>query len=847
MDARLLDLTELDPGQSDVYGGKACGLARLVRAGARVPACFVVPATLTPPQDWGDAQRNEFMRRAQALHSQGPLAVRSSATLEDSAQKSFAGLFDTVLGVSDQESLWSAAARCIASGGAERVRAYAGSTAPLPVGLVVQVEVTPRASGVCFTADPTGKDRAVTVEAVVGKGEALVSGRAQPEAWRIYRSGLGGWEALKSPNSPSTVLPEEDARRIASEAATFESHFGHPLDLEWALDGAGVLWWLQARPITAAASPRTWDIDRYFTLVDDGPVTVWANWNVREVMPDPLTPLNWSLWREAILPVVIEDAFGVRRSSPVFAYVAGIDLVHGRLYWNMNGLLALPWPWGRLFVAGALKAIDARAAQITARLTAAGVLRPRRRPGGARLALGMLLNSVRLTARFSYAVRPRRALRVLEECGKRIAARPEASSMRDSELLREMGLLGEPESLGFRRAQQVLGAAFSIYAVATHAFRHHPEAARLLAAGSEVTPTTQISLGVDELVEAARPISSLFNQGLSTAELLTRLETEPEGAAWLTRLSGFLARYGQRCPKEFEISIPRWAEDPTMILDLVRAGLAGSGERVTDRLRRVAERRQRAVAEAVAAASWWKRPLLQVLARLVAVYMPLREAPKHYAMFVFQRMRQAALELGSRLAARGAIDARDDVMFLERHEIESLLRDEGHPTDPRGLVGERRTRHLRHLREKAPDFLRSDGVPVEEEACGPATSQDGVLRGVAVSGGRASGPTRILRDPDPRAMADGDVIVVEFADPGWTPLFPRASALVMEVGGVMCHAAVVARELGIPAVFGVAGATRLLRDGQEVHVDGDLGEVSLSGGDPVSGPPLEPPLLAARE
>jgi pyruvate,water dikinase len=215
---------------------------------------------------------------------------------------------------------------------------------------------------------------------------------------------------------------------------------------------------------------------------------------------------------------------------------------------------------------------------------------------------------------------------------------------------------------------------------------------------------------------------------------------------------------------------------------------------------------------------------MRFLARQVAAFMPLREAPKHYAMICYQRMRASALEAGRRLAERGVVSARDDVFFLNQDEVRALLGGASAPPELAGILAERRDRHARHLAAPAANYVRSDGVPVELEAA----PLDGSLRGVGASCGRATGPVRILSAPDPRAMSDGDVIVVEFADPGWTPLFPRAAAVVMEVGGAMCHAAVVAREVGIPAVFGVRGATRRLKAGQHVVVDGDRGTVSPS-------------------
>jgi pyruvate,water dikinase len=256
------------------------------------------------------------------------------------------------------------------------------------------------------------------------------------------------------------------------------------------------------------------------------------------------------------------------------------------------------------------------------------------------------------------------------------------------------------------------------------------------------------------------------------------------------------------------------------------------------RLDRLAHERRRAVAAAARASSFWLRPILPRLARLAEEFIPLREAPKHYAMVAFQRMRAAALELGRRFAARGILATREDVFFLDWGEVRALAAGELAAGDLPMLIEERRRRHEGFLRQSPPHFLRSDGVPVVEPT---PTASAGALAGSPVSGGSASGPVRVLSQPDPRMMADGDVIVMVFADPGWTPLFPRAAAVVMEVGGVMCHAAVIARELGIPAVFGVSGATALLKDGERVLVDGTAGTVTrqdtATDGDNATGSP----------
>jgi pyruvate,water dikinase len=832
----LAGLHEIDAARDGRFGGKACGLARLIAAGARVPDGFAIAATSEPPSAWSPADREALRRRAALLLARGPLAVRSSALVEDAAQRSFAGLFDSVLNARD-EGLLDAVARCIASGGGERVRAYAGlvgpdgpddaaaaaARAPLPVAVVVQSMVAARSAGVCFTVDPLGLDSAVVVEAVAGTGDALVSGRARPERWRVYRTGLGAWEARRADSGPDgSVLSADEAAALAVEASGLATRLGRPLDLEWAIAADSRPWWLQARPVTSAKPPPRFAVQRYLDGVDDGPITVWSNWNVREVMPEPFPPLAWTLWRDVVLPSVCEPMFGLPRSSPAFPHVVPVDLVHGRVFWNMNALLAAP-VLGHLFLR-ALASIDARAAAAMSGLRDSGVLTRRRLPGSSlALALRMLAASLRASRGLLGALRPRGRLRELAECAAAVDRRRPLAELRDEELLVEMRLLALPECDAFRDGQEAMGAGMALFMLAERAFRPHPAAHRLLTAGVSGNPTTEISIGVDELVRAAQPLASLFAEARPAAELPARLREHPGGAAWLAGLERFLARFGHRCPNEFDLGAPRWSEDPAMVLALVRTGLrAPVGEGVEQRLRRLRRQRERAVAAAVRRAPAWRRPLLRWLARVVAEFMPLREAPKHHAMRAYARMRLAALCLGERLAARGVIDAPDDVLFLEWPEVQALARERG-PRDVRGLVRQRRALFARFQAERAPDFLRSDGVPVEDPA--PPVLARGALQGVAASGGRARGVARVLRAPDPEALAHGEVLVVEFADPGWTPLFPRAAAVVMEVGGLMCHAAVVARELGIPGVFGVAGATRLLA-GREVAVDGDRGTVT---------------------
>jgi rifampicin phosphotransferase len=821
----MKSLGEISPAETPMYGGKAAGLARLLAASARVPDGFAVEATLQPPSAWTEMARGEFVRRAEELLLGGRVAVRSSALAEDSKERSFAGLFETRLGVRSPEEAIEAAGRCIASGGLPRVLAYAGSGSPVPVGVVVQRMVEAAFAGVCFTADPAGEDAAVVVEAVRGTGEALVSGRAAPDRWRCYLSGLGRWRC--DAGGPASVLDAGRAAEIAGQAKALEMAFGFPLDLEWAVDPEGLLWWLQARPITAMKPPRRFVISRSCPEADDGPVTVWSNWNVRETLPDPLPPLTWTFWAESVLPTVGESFFGFRKGSTTLKQLSGLDLVNGRIYFNMNALLAIPI-LGSL-PSRVLTSMDARAAAALGELRREGVLTPRR-IAGPRLLLGptFLAASAMWLLGFRKCLAPARAMRKLEKQAASVAHRTPPADMSDSDLLRELRLWEMPETRGLLIGLHLEMSAILIYHAALQAFREHPRAGEFLAKGIPANPTTRISLAADELAQAAVPIAGLFEEAGDGSALLERLGSSPEGREWLEGLRDFLALYGHRGPREFDLGAPRWREDPSMILGLVRARLLAGGERLPNRLGRLAAERREEIGKAVAEAPLWRRPVLRVMARLVELYMPLREAPKHYGMFVFTRIRFCALELGRRLAARGSLERADDIFFLEMRELESL------PSGPRAAGGlaaaipSRRAQFESFRGYPAPDLLRSDGVPVREEPP-PETPADGLLRGTPISGGIGRGRVRILREPDPASVRAGEVLVVPFADPGWTPLFPGAAAVVMEVGGLMCHAAVVAREMGIPAVFGVTGATRRLEDGQPILVDGSAGTVEPDG------------------
>lgn len=791
-------------------GGKARGLARLLAAGARVPEAYVLDAVAA-----ADAERLADTLQLPELPAGSRWAVRSSALAEDGPTRSWAGLFHTELAVPVQQ-LRPAIARCIASGQAAPVLAYAGE--PQAVGVILQRQLQPRAAGVCFTRDPLGSDPATLIEAVAGCGDALVAGHREPESWRIYTNGRGlpEWQ-----RAGPTVLSSAEALQLAAEARRLAAALGGELDLEWAIDATG-LQFLQARPITALAPQRALQVESVCPGADDGPIIVWSNFNVRETMPRPMSRLNVGLWIRNILPTVAEPLFGLRAGSPLLQQLLPVDFVQGRLYWNMNAFLALPM--GSVMLRHALALLDPQAQRILVELHDAGILRARRLPGSRILATGkLLLAGLRTLGQMLRTPGPQRMLRELEAMAEALRGRPPLATLSAQALVDELALLRDCTAMIV--ASRLMARAIAVYGITEWLYAHAPAARAMFTAGLPGNPTTGISLALDQLAEAARPLRAAFTDPAPAAARLAAVAELPGGAAWLARFDDFLRHNGQRCPAEFDLTQPRWSEDPTLPLELIRQiVLDEAHQALPARLQALRERRQQALTQALQEAPAWRRPLMRWYLHRLQELAPLREAPKHYGMHAFARMRAAALELGRRLCAEQRLDEAEAVFHLELAELEGWARDPAAALPTPAQLAARRQRWRDDAALTPPDFWRSDGVPVRVPE---PTGQAGVWHGVPASAGVARGRVRCLSEPDAGALQAGEILVAELADPGWTPLFPRAAAIVMEVGGQMCHAAVVARELGIPAVFALRGARRLLSDGMQVEVDGSRGQVRL--------------------
>lgn len=780
-----------------------------------------------PPGIQADLER--FL--VQAGLADRPVAARSSATAEDGAEHSFAGIHQSFLNLRGLPAIVAAVRGCYASLWTPRAVAYRRHRGlddeVVACAVVICAMVTrpgdesPAAAGVVFTCDPrTGRRDLIAISAAPGLGEAVVGGNVNPEEISVSRED-GTLCARGGRSDP--VLSDEQALGLARLAERVHWALGDgqaPQDVEWAFDGDR-FWLLQARPVTRLARVT-------FPGAERLPV-IWSNANLKEAVPGVQSTLSWSMNRRLISRIVCSPL-------PVVGYPVppGIEVVRrisGRAYFDVSAL-----QWALYDALGLLPAEFARELGGHQPMIPVPSMEPFEGPDGRR----------RRRARLRFILWLWREVRGLP---RRVdALRRSVRGMRDGDpsrltcadlLARGARQWELSRDFGPRFQAANMSASVWIAELTNLLKRFAPERAQAivsaLLAGSGKVTTAEQGYRLFDLAAAARTDAE-------AVAYLTRRPLDPQGWRYLPagspfrrELGRFLEEFGHRGVYEGEIANPRWNEDPTYLLEQVRH-LLESGE--TGSPREMA-RAARAAGEAeLARLPWYVRPLVRWLARNAREGAALREAAKSALVSMAEPGRRDFLEIGCRLVASGKLDHQTDVFHLAWAELEMYLRGEWDGTGARALVADRKARDAAWLAEEPEDVYvldaegRPAAMPGEMEAVVAAPvwrEGDGhVLAGIGVAAGRAGGVARVIRHPsEGHLLRDGDVLVAPSTDPGWTPLFLRASAVVTEMGGYLSHGAIVAREYGLPAVVNVPGLLRTVRSGQHLVVDGDAGTVTV--------------------
>jgi rifampicin phosphotransferase len=861
-DCYVLGLQEIDQTQVAVVGGKGAQLGELSRIeGIRVPAGFCVTtdafrrvmadvrsiddrldrlSRLNP--DDREAVRTlsaEIRRTIEGIAIPGDLAaaitgalarlgehagyaVRSSATAEDLPTASFAGQQETYLNIVGRAAILQHVSRCWASLFTERAVTYRLRNGfdhrKVHMAVVVQRMVFPHAAGILFTADPiTGNRKVAVVEASFGLGEALVAGLVNADAYQvrdgeivakavatkqlaIYALPAGGTQeqAIDPARQEQPALTDAQAVRLAQLGRRIEAHFGCPQDIEWCLvdDGFQIV---QSRPITTLFP---------IPVAGDRENHVYVSVGHQQMMTDPMKPLGLSMWQlTALRPM----------------YEAG-----GRLFVDVTKVLASPSSRaGLLEVLGrsdplirdALQTVLDRGAFIPSLPDEV----PGKPPAGG--------------APAPIETDPAIVIDLIERSQASIAALKRNIRTKSGPALFELILEDLQELkrvLGDPRSMQVIMAGMEAtwwLNEQLQAWLGEKNAADTLTLSAPNNVTSEMGLALLDVADVVRPHPEVvaFLQHVDDEGFLDELPKLAGGQEAQDAIRAYLDKYGMRCVGEIDITRPRWSERPTtlvpVILDNIKNLEPGARKRRFEQGRQEADKKEQDVLEHLRALPDGERKAAETKRMIdrVRTFIGYREYPKYAIVSRYFVYKQALLEEAERLLQAHALAEKEDIFYLTFQELHDIART--NQVDDQ-LIRQRKDAFRSYQPLTPPRVLTSDG----EVIAGAYRRDDvpaGALVGLAVSAGTVEGRARVILDMAEADLEAGDILVTAYTDPSWSPLFVAIKGLVTQVGGLMTHGAVIAREYGLPAVVGVEHATRLIRDGQRIRVNGTDGYVEI--------------------
>lgn len=781
-----------------------------------------------------------------------PVSVRSSATSEDLPEASFAGQQETFLNVVGSEAVLTAVQRCFASLWTDRATQYRASLGIAPrnvrLAVVVQRMVEAEVAGVLFTANPlTGKRRQAVIDANPGLGEAVVSGATNPDHFVVQTTtgeiverrlgdkqvliqvaSGGGTRKIAAGASPmGSCLSDDQIRALAALGARVEALYETPQDIEWAIDASGQVFLLQARPITTlfplpAEAPST-----------DESLSVYLAFGVQQGTYRPFTPMGLSALR------LLASGFLTLIGHPPADPLTGPRFIMeaaGRPFFEVT--TALRSPFGRRFLMEAMREAEVHAATSFEHLVTDPRLSLRTTP---RLAFGRAL--VLLLARTALPWYLLQALLVPKAASSRVqrfvkqlrnASQIDASADAAAHLAAAERLLLHSLRLAFR-VSPVMLAGMQSFALARRMLGElaSESECQTVLGGSPTNPTTRMNLALWRLSQEMRAntTSRQLLQSLPAAQLAQDYQQGTLPSPLQQGLASFLQEYGHQGVCELDLGVLRWSEDPTYVLDLLTGYLEMEESGLTPdlQLQRAGRSAQAMIATLAQRANqkhWLRGQLVRLCLQRAHALAGFREMTRFVVGLLLSQARELLRPVGEELARHGRLTRAADIFFLTFPEAHAALAG----ADLRESVSERRATFARELgRRHVPLVLLSDGTepaaqPQETQSTAPSA---GMLQGTPASPGIVTAPARVILDPHDAHLSPGEILVAPSTDPGWTPLFLKASGLVMEVGGAMAHGAIVAREYGIPAVVGVAGATKRITTGSRITVDGAAGTVAI--------------------
>lgn len=888
MSRYILYFDEIQKNSIEVVGGKGANLGELIKAGFEVPEGFCINTeafshflksssrmrefykimeelevnnlkrisavanelrkhiiSLQMPEE----VKNEIELAIKSLGEHSAYAVRSSATAEDLPEASFAGQQESYLNIAGIENLLRHIKLCWASLFTDRAIAYRIknniSHKNVLISVIIQKMVPSEVSGIMFTAEPiSGNRRIVSINASFGLGEALVQGIVSPDLYKvdnrkviskiigekalgIYSSSKSGIEVKKLPidQGKQEALKDEEVIQLASIGKAIEKHYGSPQDIEWALC-RGRFYILQSRPITSLYPiPET---------LKDKDFHVFISFGHQQMMTNAIKPMGIS-----VLRTYIPFGKGKKGGESGLMYDAG-----NRLYMDVTFMMKMPILGKRIpdIAKGMDELIGSALEEVMKReefkKSSAFNL-------AAQFSFGKALlgNSKRIIRDIVFTDLSKVHYRVNGFIKEEIEYRQrEVDKLQGVEaiiyiqkMINEVSVKILKEIIPYI---SVGGAVNGIIRNLCGKWLGDENLAVSLNKSLEGNVTSEMGMAIGDLADIARQnrdlLSYLQNSNNGTSKVLMEGLLEVRGSEkFCTEFQQFMMKYGMRCPGEIDISNPRWYENPTelinSILNHIRSCKGGQHRENFRQGLEEAERTRKNIIRRLKFTPSGERKAY-IMNRLIDVYRTtaaLREHEKYMNIQLYWIAKKSLLKEAVQLKKKKKIENAEDIFYLSLKEVAEVI-GETYKDDVKATIRERRKDFERFSKLIPPRVVTSDGeVLTGNYIRNGIDMPKGALIGSPVSTGTVEGRARIILDPSKGKLFPGDVLIAPFTDPGWTPLFISAKGVVMEVGGMMTHGAVVAREYGIPAVAGVINATELIKDGDLIRVNGDKGYIEV--------------------
>ena len=874
MNSYVLGFQEIDKTKLMMVGGKGANLGELSRIeGIRVPEGFCVTIEAykrivgqTPelealldqlsPLKADDRERiseitgkirrviegiaipqdidEEITRHLIKLGEKTSCAVRSSATAEDLPTASFAGQQDTYLNIIGKDAILQNISKCWASLFTDRAVIYRIQNgfehSKVYLSVVIQRMVFPQAAGIMFTADPVTSNRKVlSIDASFGLGEALVSGLVNADIYKvrdsrivdkkistkklaIYALEKGGTEekAIEVGWQNTQTLTDGQILQLESIGRKIEAIFERPQDIEWCLNEEA-FYIVQSRPITTLYP---------VTDVKDGKNHVYLSFGHQQMMTEAMKPL------------------GITFYQPVFKMISGSNLVDpgGRLYMDVSSSLtsrvgkAVLGRYRSSDVLGSnalfklmerkdfIKTLSREKSALTSNTMLAGIL-------------SMVIKAIKIYRKNDASVVDKMIARnrALILAVEQRAAKVSGDDLFEL-ILQSNRELKQATSDGM--ALMVVGGYTSQWLNKTmQKWLGEQKVADTLSQSVSNNVTSDMGLDLLDVADVVRRYPEVIEyfRHASDETFFEDLARLAGGEAVSDSIRTYLEKYGMRCSGEIDITKTRWSEKPTilipMILSNIRNSEPGAHSMKYEQGRQEAEQKAHDLLSRLERLPSGKRKA-QKTKKAISVlrdFIGYREYPKYFMVWYFWVIKQALLREAAKLVQKGVIREKEDIYYLSFEELKEVVKTNQLDYS---IITKRKDEHKVNEKLTPPRVMTSEGEIISGEY-DTVNIPQGVLAGVPVSSGIIEGRARVVLRIEDANIEKGDILVATFTDPSWTPLFVSVKGLVTEVGGIATHGAIVAREYGLPAVVGVENATKLIKDGQKIRVNGTEGYVEI--------------------